>query len=100
MKLTSGELNQMDFGSHMGLMEEWNEDSQFEWGEAWVHYGFPHTTVVHQFAEKGGSEALTGFMVAVYLTDGEGDILSLRAYDRWKSMGVHDYIGKAPEGSS
>jgi len=39
-------------------------------------------------------------MVAVYLTDGEGDILSLRVYDRWKSMGVHDYIGKAPEGSS
>jgi hypothetical protein len=91
MKCTTGDLHSFDWGTHIHLMEEWNESSSFEWGEALVTRGFPYTIVVQPHTCDGEH----GYMVAAYETEGEGDIVSLRVWDR-QNTGDFNYVGKPP----
>ena len=81
----------MDFGVHMGLMEEWNETAKFEWDETIVMYGFPISTVSHPHYCDGER----GVMIAQYETSGEGDIVSLYVFDRHGQVEKpFNYVGK------
>jgi hypothetical protein len=86
-------LNLLDFTTHMHLMEEWNDSSEFVWEPATVLYGHPHSTVVHPHTCDGR----LGIFVAVYQTSDKdtlrvSNLISLRAYTD-KEVGRHDYVG-------
>ena len=89
-----GTLHQMDFGAHIHDLDEWNEECTWEWDYAYVQYDFPFTTVVHPHRCNG----IEATAVAVYRTYGEGDIRSLRIYDRHgKSSDYNLHARKTPE---
>lgn len=73
MKATVAELNQMDFGTHMAVMEEWNEHHDFDWQDATVILHGYYTRVVQ-------TDGIGGLYIATYLSHGEGDLISLRVY--------------------
>lgn len=81
------DLHTMDLGAHIHLMEEWNEDAGFMWQPAVVVLqGF--YTRVFQGDGKGGLH------VATYITNGEGDIISLIVYTHRDAIG-HEYLGNS-----
>jgi hypothetical protein len=57
----------------MGVMEEWNEGSAFNWQPATVYIHGYYTRVVQE-------DGLGGLHIATYITSGEGDLVSLRVY--------------------
>jgi hypothetical protein len=63
----------MDLGTHMYLMEEWNEGTEFGWKDAQVILHGYLTRVIQE--DNHG-----GLHVATYVTNGEGDLRSLRVY--------------------
>jgi hypothetical protein len=72
-QVSVGELHAMDLGAHIHIMDEWNEENSFKWGPATISLmGF--TTLVVQEDGTGCTHVCT------YLTNGEGDLLSLRVY--------------------
>jgi hypothetical protein len=73
MRCTWKELNAMDLGTHMHVMEEWNPEAGFVWGDAYVILHGYFTRVIQEDG-KGGLH------VATYVTNGEGDLRSLRVY--------------------
>lgn len=88
MRCTTPELHAMDFCAHTHLLEEWNDASQFTWGSATVLYDFPFSTVVHEVTIDGQRS----MAVAVYRTDAEGQLTSLRMYDRRGDASQHDLV--------
>lgn len=94
------ELHEMDLGTHMHLLEEWNESEVWDWGSALVLYEAPLTTVSQQFSSKGELDSDPrnyGLVVAQYRTDGEGDIVSLYVFDRQcpkVGEAAFNYVGK------
>lgn len=67
------DLNCMDLGAHMYLMEEWNERTDFGWQPAMIiHHGF-YTRVIQETSDGA-------LIIATYIANGEGDLLSLRLY--------------------
>ena len=72
-EVTPGELNAMDIGSHMAIMEEWNEDHEFGWKNAQVILHGYLTRVIQE-------DSRGGLYIATYVTGGEGDLRSLRVY--------------------
>lgn len=71
--LSPGNLNEMDMGVHMALMDEWNEDANFQWGPAvMILQGF-HTVIIQE-------DGKAGLHVATYVTSSEGELVSLRCY--------------------
>lgn len=77
-----GELNEMDMGVHMATMEEWNEEPGFQWEVAFVIEQGKYTRVIQ-------GDGLGGVHMASYLTEGEGDLVSLRVYGEDRTG--HDY---------
>lgn len=77
------DLHAMDLAAHIHLMEEWNEES-FHWQEATVTL-LGYVTIVTQDDGNGG------FHVAVYLSGGEGDLISLRVYTNKNPQGQRLY---------
>ena len=87
MICTIKELNELDLGVHMQVMEEWNEETDFKWqDEAEVVLHGYYTRVIHQ-------DGIGGLYIMTYLTHGEGDIQSLRLYSDTPS---HVALNPAP----
>lgn len=76
----------MDIGSHMQIMEEWNEDYSFGWKDAQVILHGYFTRVIQE-------DSRGGLYIATYVTNGEGDLRSLRVYtdtpDRLEQIAPH-----------
>ncbi len=81
--VTPGELNEMDLGVHMAQMEEWNEEPGFNWQLASIVLLGYHTAVIQE-------DGIGGLHVAIYISGGEGELVSLRVYDSKQGQG-HDY---------
>lgn len=75
MICTVGELHAMDLGTHMHVMEEWNEGSEaeFGWQDAMVVLHGYYTRVIQE-------DSIGGLYVCTYVSGGEGDLQSLRVY--------------------
>lgn len=74
-----GRLHELDYGSHIHLLEEWNDSSTFEW-DAGYEYDGPEDdelTILHPFRVDG----LSAVAEAVYLREGEGDLTELVVHD-------------------
>ena len=88
--VTKGDLHSMDMGTHMYLMEEWNE-VEFDWKPAqMVIYG-RHTIIVQEFQAK---EYVTdpAMLTATYVNGDEGKIISLRVFDDQNPRGHWDFV--------
>lgn len=104
-----GELNALDLGVHMQVMEEWNEVT-FDWQPALVVLHGYYTRVIQE--DHGvltpSYEATTrdgqshGLYIATYVSNGEGDLRALRVLanvseDRFRNPAPHseDWVKKA-----
>lgn len=73
MICTPGELHAMDYGVHMHVMEEWNEEYNFGWQDATVVLAGYYDRVLQ-------TDKDSCLYVATYIAGGEGDLVSLRVY--------------------
>ena len=87
------DLHAMGYGKHMEVMDEWNEENDFDWQPALIHIQGPFTQVIQEEKPNGA------LMIAVYRTHGESDLVSLRVYgmDSFHVRG-HDYLAAGEEG--
>jgi len=67
------ELHQMDLAVHIHTMDEWNEDTKWDWQPATVILQGFYTRVIQE-------DGIGGLHVATYVTNGEGDLRSLRVF--------------------
>lgn len=67
------DLHTMDLGAHCQTMEEWNEEAGFIWQPAQVFLHGYYTRVVQDDGQGG-------LHIATYVSNGEGDLVSLRVY--------------------
>lgn len=63
----------MDLGVHMMVMDEWNECTEWDWQPATVFLQGYYTRVVQE-------DGIGGLHIATYVTNGEGNLKSLRVY--------------------
>jgi hypothetical protein len=83
----SGELHVRDYGAHVHLLEEWNEEP-FDWSGGRLSFDGGEAIVVHPF-RVGTLEAEAR---ARYRRDGEGDLIELTVHDE---KGEHTLVARS-----
>lgn len=86
--VSRADLNRMDLGAHIQLLEEWNEDAGFIWGPATITHTGYYTVVTQE-------DGLGALIVATYVANGEGDIRALRIYTSRSPFG-DEYLQPLP----